>query len=1025
MKQRHCRSCTVGLQAWSSFLHTGCIQLVPDCLCGRQGGYVNFSVLGSLMVTEGGNAVAIGGPRQRRLLAHLIMRANEVVSLGRLAETIWEGEPMPDAASRIVRSYVSRLRRSLQPDAPAGELRSLVPLRSPGYVLEVDPDRIDAARAERLAAEAGERLVLGEADAALGLFNDAFGLWCGRPYGEFADEEWAYVEAQRLEALRTRVVEGRIDCRLLLGLHADVVGELESLTTIHPLHERFWSQLMLAQYRCSRQADALRTYRSAREVLAEQVGVEPSQPLQELERRILAQDSDLIVLGIATRPRPVDAGRLPMPRSPTVGRESAITRVCDSIRASRLTTIVGVGGVGKTRNAIEAARLVQRELEGGVWWVELAPVGDRGDMLTAISAGLGLQPNSTEDLTSAIVSAIQDEPLLLAIDNCEHVIEHLCEVADVILLQCQNAKILATSREALGLEGEMVVPLGPLSLDPVGADGRCPAVELFLQRARAAGFEGETDEVAIGEICRRLDGLPLAIEMAASLSRSVTVAEILDNLARRFDLLVGGRRSTDRHRTLRAALQWSYDLLDEPQRDLLCWLGVFAGSFSIDDVQRVTGLGYGPAAAGIHGLVEKSLLTASNSRGQMRFQLLETVRGFVTEQLETSGLASDRRSRHVTAYSELAIQLGRMSRGPNDAHAVARVGASIDDFREAFRWAERTGNHEAALSVVTELFDVAMWAGPNEIIRWADDALKIPGAAATAQGATALAITGESLLRRGDYVAADHAALEAMSRTPAPHRPTLPYSVRCGVALFGRDGEQLAMRAKEMHDVAEATGAPFDAVLAGVNHVTALCPAVRWEEMPLADGAAAAADAVLEAATTLGNAALLSLAHYCRGATRDDYGLDGAVDFRRAADVAAQGGYKLLELRARREAAYAEGVAADDPRSQARELLDLSASLRGPESATDLRVLLYQLVRVVQPLENWRLTILLWSVASRLYGPPPDSYLNPLTPARAALEASEFDATRQEGDRLSLRGVLEIAHSELLAPDRQYAGTDA
>ena len=985
------------------------------CVVGP-GTFVKFSVLGPLIVTDGGNALTIGGPRQRRLLAQLIMRANEVVSLDRLAETIWDDEPVPDAAPRIVRSYVSRLRRSLQPEAPAEELRSLIRSRSPGYVLEVEPDRIDAVRAERLTGEASDRLALGEADAALALFTDAFGLWSGRPYGEFADEEWAYVEAQRLEALRIRVVEGRIECRLALGRHAEVIGELEGLTTIHPLHERFWLQLMLAHYRCNRQADALRAYRVAREVLAEEVGLAPSQPLQALEQRILAQDVDLMVRTSTTRPGPVDAGRLPMPRSRTIGRESAITRVEDSIRACRLTTIVGVGGVGKTRIAMEAARSIQRDVGRQVWWVELAPVGDRDDVLTAIAAGLGLDPISGEDLISAIVAAIRDEPLLLALDNCEHVIDPVCEVVDAILSQCPDATILATSREALSLDGEVVLPLTPLSLDPVGAGERCPAVELFVQRVRATGFAVESDETAIREICRRLDGIPLAIEMAASLAQSVTAVEMLEHLARRFDLLVGGRRATDRHRTLRAALQWSYDLLDESQKDLLCWIGLFAGSFSVDDVRRVVGLDYAPAAAGLRQLVEKSLLISSHSQGRTRFRLLETVRGFANEQLEASGRAPERRSRHVTAFSELAVELGRMSRGSNDAEAVALVGASIDNFREAFRWAEVTGDHESALTIVTELFDVAMWAGPVEIIRWADDALRIPGAALTARGATALAITGESSLRRGDFRAAERAALDALKRTPAPHRPTVPHSVRCGVALFGPDGE-LAMRANEMRAVAEASGETFDAVLAGVNSVAASCLPVRWQEVAIARGAAASADAVLEEATTLGNAALLSLAHYCQGGTRDDYGLDGALEFRRAAEVAAKGGYELLELRARREAAYAEGVAADDPSSQARELLELAARLRGPESSADLHVLLYQLVRLMHLGENWHLTILLWSVAGRLLGPPPAGFPDPVGPAREALDAQQFDAARREAEPLNLPGALAIAQSAVpMAP---------
>jgi predicted ATPase/DNA-binding SARP family transcriptional activator len=968
---------------------------------------MDFAVLGPLRVTDGTVQLDVGGARQRRLLAQLVMRVNEVVSLDRLIASVWDEGTVPEKADRVIRSYVSRLRRSLQPSASADELRAMIPARPPGYVLEVDPDRVDAARVERLAAEGRTRLDLDEPDAALELLDRALELFRGRPYDEFADLGWAVAEAQRLDELRAQIHEHQIDCRLHLALHQDLIPELEALVERYPLREGLWGQLMLALYRCGRQADALRAYGSLRETLAEELGIDPSPSIQELETRILRQDVDLAVRPNG-RPARVASSRLPAPLTSLIGRDGDVAAVIEAARSTRLVTVIGVGGVGKTRIALEATRWASTDFDGGAWWAELAPVGERADLLSVIASALDLTPNPGADVLESIVGGIGDEHLLLAIDNCEHVIDYVCELVEEILARCPRTVILSTSREPLGVAGEFVIPLGPLAVAGTGGDTSGAAVVLFMDRARASGATVAEVDGVVADICRRLDGLPLAIELAAGLTRTLDTVEIRDGLKQRFELLVGARRTSDRHRTLRNTLTWSYDLLHDEERDLLHWLAVFAGQFSLDDLQRVSGQGQGYLVTTLRDLVDKSLLVATPEGGRTRYRLLETVREFAAEHLEAAELAAPRRTAHARAFGQLALELGELSRGPEEAEAVQRAVDSIDNLREAYRWAEITGDADTALTIVTELFDVGKWTGRYEILDWAESVLAMPGARATSRGATAVAISGECALMRGEFAEAERLALEAISMDPPAHRPSLAHYVHSGVAWFTGDRGQTVERARIMRESAERSGSHLDALLARSQEIR-----VRWNEPEARD----AMEQLIAQARELGNGIALSQIHMYRGGLRHSLGdPECHLDMRESARIAGRCGYGLMQARASRQAAVQEGMTVEDPRRQLVEVIDVTTRFRGPEMALDRMQALALVQLLLGRLERWDdLAVLAgFKTPTRppIHANTGEEVDRIEERARLVLGADRYDALVARGSEMGLAEVLEVARPD-------------
>ena len=643
------------------------------------------------VVAESGRTAAIPGTKLRTLLTVLALDAGSVVSADRLIESLY-GDDLPAAPANALHLLVSKLRRALG-DVEHGGAEVLV-TRVPGYVLALDRDQIDIFRFERILSE-GRRLLDARPAEAAARFREALSLWRGEPLVDVAYQDVATAERSRLEELRLEAVENRIDADLASGAHPDVLSELERLLSAHPLRERLWGQLMVALYRSGRQADALRAYQQARAELL-QIGLEPGPQLRGLEAAILAQDPS--VEGPVRSKVP--AGNLPLAVTELVGRKQELANVRLLLGVHRLVTIVGPGGAGKTRLAIEVARSFGEEVADGVWIVELAPV-DKTAVITTTAGALGVALGGSEGV-SGLTRALAARDLLLVLDNCEHVIDQAARLVHALLTQAPRVKVLSTSREALGVAGEHRFVLPPLGVDA--------AVELFAERVEsAAGPSVLADEDGrrhAFEICSRLDGLPLAVELAASRAAHLGAAEVIRRLDDRFRFLTGGVRTADaRQQTLRAVVDWSWELLDEQERHVFRRFSVFAGSASVGAAEQVCA-GAGVSSEDVAGLLArleaKSLLFLERSGEQPRFGMLQTLADYARERLTESGEDEVVRRRHAEWVADLVAQAEAGLRSGTQLVWLARLGLEFDNVRTAVRWAT-ANDRELALGTAANL----------------------------------------------------------------------------------------------------------------------------------------------------------------------------------------------------------------------------------------------------------------------------------------------------------------------------------
>lgn len=642
------------------------------------GATIEVGVLGPLEVRRAGALIAIDGAKPRAILTMLGLHPGHVIPANVLQEVLWGEDGIPRTAQKALLTHVAVLRRAL------GE--GVVVTKGAGWALSrvsTDASRFEAA------AEAGRRALRDDSlTTAVEQLTEALRLWRGPP--DLPATPRATAELTRWVEIHESIVDDRTDARLGLGQTAELIGELESAVAETPLRERRWEQLCLALYRAGRQGDALAAYHRARTVLSDELGVEPGPDLRQLEAAILRQDAGLDVPAPQTgepagSAEPAElsepaessepaapagpAANLPTPRTAFVGRRTELSRLDHLLRDHRLVTITGPGGVGKTRLAIAAASAAAPTYPGGVWFVDLAPV--RPDLLTeTIAARVGVTDQPGRAIMDGLcahfgaLGGAADSRALLVLDNCEHLADDVCGFLDQLLPRCPTLGVLATSRERLRAADEQVLTAPPL---PFAANGAVAATaeasdaaQLFRDRARAVEPDFDADPALVDAVCTRCDGLPLAIELAAARSGSLGVDGLLAGLDDHVRVLVGARSGNERHRSLRAVLDWSHHLLDAEEQALFRQVSIFAGSFDLDAATAIMAdLPRSTVVDLIGRLTDKNLLVHEHTTPHSRWRMLNVVRSYAGERLAVGGGLATVRVRYLRWATETAVALER------------------------------------------------------------------------------------------------------------------------------------------------------------------------------------------------------------------------------------------------------------------------------------------------------------------------------------------------------------------------------
>ncbi|HTJ33328.1 MAG TPA: BTAD domain-containing putative transcriptional regulator [Dactylosporangium sp.] len=728
---------------------------------------MQVGLLGPLTVDIDGRPVEVGGARLRTLLVRLALEPGRFVPLDQLVEALWPesapaagsrasgsgrpGGPAPADPANAVQSLVSRLRKALggHPALESG---------ARGYRLDIEPGDVDACRFERLVAEGRRALRADDPQEAARLLRQALDLWRGPALTDIAEQD---AIVARWDELRLSATEDLIEASgFAAETRAGAVADLQELIVANPLRERLVALLIRALHADGRQAEALAAFEECRLRLADELGADPSPELR---------DAHVAVLRAGARsPR---SGNLRAPLTSFVGRDDDIERLATQVADSRLVTLVGPGGAGKTRLATTVAATAGRQLTDGAWLVELAPVAEAAEVPAAVLRTLtsgGIAQLETPrhprrgDVLDQLTETLTLTGVLLVLDNCEHVVDAAANLSEELLGRCPKLRILATSREPLGILGETLFPVGPLQLpdpvpvpaaprpahhaappgghEPATADvvaRACasPAVELLRDRAAAVrpGFMVTDDNVAaVVEICRRLDGLPLAIELAAARLRSFTPEQVAARLGDRFRLLTGGSRTAlPRHRTLHAVVAWSWDLLGLQEREFAEALAVFPGTFDADAAAAVSGAA--DAETLLDTLVDRSLLQVVGG-SRVRYRMLETIREFALEELGRRGGVGPARAAHAAHFLALMEEaephlrtwaqlewLDRLRPEQDNIYAAVSHVCDVGDGLSAFRFGAANGwfwtfedNHAEATMWLRRILAVAD-SGPGPV----------------------------------------------------------------------------------------------------------------------------------------------------------------------------------------------------------------------------------------------------------------------------------------------------------------------
>jgi predicted ATPase/DNA-binding SARP family transcriptional activator len=732
---------------------------------------VEFRILGPLEVARSGRLLPLGGRRARSVLAVLVVFAGDTVPISTIVEEVWGDNP-PRTAVDTLQSYLSRLRRMLDPSLPRGARSDLLVTHRSGYELAVPGDHIDARSFERRVARARAGRRADSLPRTADRFRAALGLWRGRALDDLEAGPLLRAEVERLTELRAAVLEERIEADLAAGRHAEVIGELQALVPLHPLRENLRALLMLALYRAGRQAEALDAFSDARGALVEELGVEPGRKLQRLQADILGQsphlDGPSTPLAPDHGPRPhagvvhVDAGNLPAPLDTFVGRAGERGSIAAQLGSSRLVTLTGAAGSGKSRLAVTVASDVAASFPGGAWLVR-AGLAPGGEPVRALAAALGI-PVEGGASTGAVTRRLQAAPTLLVLDDCDDVLERVAELTATLLARCRSLRILVTSRRPLGVAGEGVRLIRPLPLPPAGASDRdvvaaSPAGALFCDRARSSQPEFVLDgrsATDVARVCHAVDGLPLAIEAAARHLRLLSVRELADRVEDSLTLLGAGGGGADPRQQLAGAVARSYRRLAPPEKLLLGRLSVFPGSFTVDAAETVCARTPSEADTllpALRGLIDSSLVEpGSFGNGPARHHLLSSTRSFAAKGLG-EGDAAELAERHAAFYADIAQQARHHLTGPGKLPWLDRLEGEHGNLLAALEWTLRSGAGANSLSLAGAVWWFWMRRGrAAEGYRWLFETLDAVGGDAPATlRQDALSATGAIAAMRAEW----------------------------------------------------------------------------------------------------------------------------------------------------------------------------------------------------------------------------------------------------------------------------------